>query len=130
MSRALTAGLTVVYGRQELIKVRYSVVGARSRFRMVLDSEHRQLTMADPFDGPIIQVHVGNLEIRRSADTRLVTLHGEAVVLRSDQDSPGPHLFHGVVSPAMAIRKFFRRAAERQAEELMTEADAEHRRSA
>lgn len=87
-------------------------MGARSRFGMVLDSEDRKLAVADPFDGPVIQVHVSDLEIRCSGDTRRVTFYGEAVVLRSDQDSPGPHLFHGMVSTAMAIRKFFRRAAE------------------
>ena len=79
---------------------------------MILDSEHRQLTMADSFYGPIIEVHVSDLEIRSSADTRLVTFDGEAVVLGSDQDSPGPHFLDGMVSTAMAIRKFFRSAAE------------------
>ncbi len=87
-------------------------MGPRSRFRMVLDSEHRQLTVADPFDGPVVEVHVGNLKIGRSAHPRLVTLHCEAVILRGDQDSPGSHLFYGMVSTAMAVREFRRGATE------------------
>ena len=103
-------GLTVVYGRQELIEVGDGVVRAGSRLGMVLDSEHRQLTVADPLNRPIVQVHVRNLESGSSSDAGLITLDSEAVILRRDQYASGSHLLDRMISTPVPVWELCRRA--------------------
>src|SRR3954468_9324416 len=54
-------------------------------------------------------------------------IDGEAMVLRRDLDLAGGQILHGVVRAVMTERQLVRPATGGEAEDLMAEADAEHR---
>ena len=56
--------------------------------------------------------------------------HREAVVLRGDLDPPGRQVLDRVVAAAVAERQLERLQPDRPGEELVAEADPEHRRLA
>src|SRR5215213_10342709 len=75
----------------------------------------------------VVQVHVGDLERRRTRNTLLVALNGEPVVLRGDQDTPGLQLANGMIPAPMPVGHLRCPSAERESQELMSQADTEHR---
>src|SRR4051812_44540025 len=97
---------------------------------MVLDSEDRQIPVAEAFDAPVVEVHVRHLELGGICHRPLVTLDGEAVVLRRNQHSSGLDFLYRVVSTAMTVGHLGRRPAERQAEQLVSQANTESRYAA
>src|SRR3982751_27689 len=111
----------------ELLEQRPGIVRAGRGLRMVLDGEHGEFTVAQPLDRTVVQVHVGDLQPWGAGNLPLAPLHGEAVILGGDQNSPGLDLPHGVISPAVAVRHLHRLGAEGEAQQLMPQADAEHR---
>src|SRR2546425_11724775 len=87
---------------------------------MILHAEHRTRAMAEALDGSVVQIEMRHLDVlgqRRRVD-------GEAVVLRSDFDLPGLELLHRMIRAAMTEFQLERLAPHREAEDLMTEADA------
>ena len=100
----------------------------RGRLRMVLDGKDRHVPVPQPLDRPVVQVHVGHLELRRAWDPGLRSpLDRESVILRRDQDAAGRELLHRVISAAVAVRHLDRVRAEGEAQDLMAEADPEDR---
>ena len=47
---------------QEFLEVIASVVRPRSRFRVILYCKNRQFSVANPFNGVVIEVKVGDFE--------------------------------------------------------------------
>ena len=71
--------------------------------RVILDAEDRQIAVAETLDTSIIEVDVGDFQLRGSLYGAVVTLDRETVVLRCDQHSAGLDLFYGVIPTAMAV---------------------------
>ena len=63
----------------------------------------------------------------RHAFGQAVAVHGEAVIHRDDLDLAGGQVLHRMVGAVMALGHLFGFRAQRQAQHLMTQADAEHR---
>jgi hypothetical protein len=99
-------------GAEELLEQWPGVVGARRGLRMILDSENREGSVPKAFDGPIVQIDVGDFQIRRTLYRLLVSFDGKAVVLRRDQDSARLDFLYRVISAAVSVRHLRRRATE------------------
>src|SRR6266511_3764986 len=99
----------------------------RRGLRMVLDRENRVLPVPDPFDGPIVEVKVGDFKRLRTGNATRIAVHRESMVLRRDKYLSRIEIAHRVVAPAMPIRELHRLATQRQTEELMPETDPEDR---
>ena len=105
---------------------------------VVLDGGAGDVAQHQPLDRAVVEVHVrqlGGAEVGLPADrlvgsTRLPPSgaeHREAVVLRRDLDPPGAQVLDRVVRAAVAERQLERLEADRAAQQLVAEADAEHR---
>src|SRR5688572_23021774 len=105
----------------------YGVVRARGGLGVILDPEDRQFLVAKPLDGAVVEVDMRDLEIGRAGNPLLAPLYGEAVVLARDQHITALEILHGMIPAAVSIREFLRATAECDPEELVPEADAEHR---
>jgi len=97
------------------------VVGAWGGFRVVLDGEDRGVAVAEAFDGLVIEIDVGDLDVGGEG----VGVDGEAVVLAGDGDRAGAEVFDGLVAAAVAEGEFKGFSAEGVAEDLVAEADGE-----
>src|SRR5258708_40238900 len=105
------SGLASLNRAQKLVEMRDSVVRTRRCLRVILNAEHRQLTMSDAFDGPVIEVQVRHFEVARARHAAFISLYREPVVLRCYENSPASHLLHRVIATTMAVRKLDGRAA-------------------
>lgn len=76
----------------------------RRRFGMILNGKGRPVLQPDPFDGLIIQVDMGDLDILRLPDS--LRIHAKAMILRSDLATAGDQVFHRVIEPAMPVMHF------------------------
>src|SRR6185436_12704429 len=103
------------------------VVGSWGGLRMILHRKDRKFAVAESLDRAVIEVHVCDLECRRTGDPRLVALHGEPVILRRDEHATRLELANGVISASMSIRHLLGGRAEAEAQDLMPEADPEDR---
>ena len=108
---------------EELPEQVVRVVRARRRLGVILHAEHRLGLVAQPLDGAVVEVDVGDLHVRRQRRR----IDGEAVVLRGDLDLAGLELLDRVVGAAVAELQLVGLAAHRQRQDLVAEADAEHR---
>src|SRR6267378_5882236 len=70
----------------------------RPRLRVILDGEDRQLPMGHPFHRAVVQVHMGDLELRLRKGIRI---DGEPVILRRDVYTPGPEVLHRLIPAAV-----------------------------
>ena len=63
---------------EKLIEEWTCVVRTRGRFRVILDRKNRQLAMSEPFDGPVIQIHVRYFQLgdARNAGFATTSRHG------------------------------------------------------
>src|SRR5436190_9749884 len=123
---------------QEAVEEVNGVVRAWACFGVVLRCRARDIPEDQALHRSVVEVHVGELgraEVGLPAH-RLVLLdaplsagakHCEAVVLRGDVDPPGRQVLHRVVGAAVAERQLEGLEADRPAQELMPEADPEHR---
>ena len=102
-----------------------AVLRAGRGFRVVLHREHRLVLQLQPAIGAVEQRDVGLLDDLGQA----FAVDGEAVIHRGDLDLAGGEVLHRMVRAVMALMHLLRRAAEREAEHLMAEADAEHRQA-
>src|SRR5689334_10420091 len=91
---------------------------------MVLHAEHRQLPVAQPLAGAVVQVDVARLPAAARQGGRV---DGEVVVLRRDLHAPGGEILHRVVGAMMAERQLVRASAGGQPEDLVAEADSKNR---
>ena len=110
---------------QKLGKVGESIVGSRGGFGVILHGKQGELAVAHALDGAIVQVQMGDLERLGTRDRPGVSNHREAMILRGDQDLAGAQITHRVIAPPVAVRELRGRAAEGEADELMTQTDSE-----
>src|SRR5688500_17638258 len=110
-------------GAEKLLKQRAGVVRARRRLGVILHPEHRQLTVAETLDRPIVQVDVGNLEMRGAANTLFVALNREPMVLRSYENPSRLHLPNGMITTSVPIGHLRGLTAESESQKLVSEAD-------
>ena len=114
---------------------------------MVLDGEGRDVQAPQPFEGPIVEVLVGGGHLaeitghppgqefgtgQAGCDRRLAIGQGpqidrKAMVLGCDLHPPVRQAPYRVVAAVMAERKLEGGRAQRQAEDLVAQADSEHR---
>src|SRR6266446_2222595 len=102
-----------------------AVLGAGARLRVVLDRKYRLSEDPQPFVGLVEEREVGRLDEPRQA----FGVDDEAMVLTGDLDFAGAQILYRVIGAAMAARHLEGPAAERQRQQLVTEADAEDRRA-
>ena len=98
----------------------------RARLGMVLHRERRPVGAGDPLVGAVEQRHMRHLRVRRQR----VRIHRETMVLAGDLHLPGRQILHRLVGAAMAALQLVCLRTQRQGQQLMAEADAEHRHAA
>ena len=79
--------------------------------------------MPETLEGPVVQVHVGRDDVGGEA----LAVDGEPVVLRRDGHEAARDVLDGVIRAPVPELELERRAAKRETEELVTEADPEDR---
>jgi hypothetical protein len=94
---------------------------------MVLHAENRQLPVLDAFDGAIIEVKVRHLKFLATWHVLTASSDCKSVILGCDQDVTVRQIPHGVIPPAVTVRELLGASAEREPDELVTEANAKHR---
>jgi len=98
---------------------------------VILHGEGGDVEGVQALDHVVVQVDVAHLDPaearRRLHDALGRGVDRETVVVRGDLDSSGGLVDHGLVDAAVAERQFVRAEAERAAEQLVAEADAEER---
>src|SRR5260370_39229136 len=95
---------------------------ARPGFRVVLDREGPSVERGEPFADSVVEVDVG------AGDTgEAVDVDGVVVVLAGDLHPTRGLVAHRVVGAVMPERELLLAGAEREAEDLMAETDAERR---
>src|SRR3972149_5602298 len=112
-------GLRPLELRDEIPEDVLVVPGPGTALRMVLNGENRQLAMGHPFDRPIVQVHVGHLELVREG----LRLDRESVILGRDVDPAGTEVLHRLVPPAVTELQLEGARPEGEGNELVAEAD-------
>src|SRR5581483_2226117 len=120
----LRLGRVLRHGAREAVEEALRLVRARRGLGVELDRGARQLAVADPLERAVEEALVRREE-RRAVEVRRVDR--EAVVVRCDEDAARLRVADGVVAAAMPELELARRGAEREAEDLVAEADAEER---
>ena len=85
-------------------------------FRMILHREDRKFFVANAFHGSVVQIDVGDFEIRRSRDGGSVAPERETVVLGGDKYLTSRNIADRVVPTAVSIGEFDGLAPESEAE--------------
>src|SRR5262245_60617561 len=98
-------------------------MGTGRGFRMILDGKERLLRVGQALDRPVVEVQVREA---RLASER-IDVNREAVVLRGDLDLARRRVHDRMVRAVVAELELVGRAAEREPEDLMAEANAEDR---
>src|SRR5438552_4047056 len=89
---------------------------------MVLDAECAEVFRGQALARSVVQMNVCRLHGFRER----LEVDAEAVVLRRDLDAAGREVFHRLVAAAVAELELVRRAAEREREKLVAEANSEN----
>ena len=92
---------------------------------MVLHCEERELAMANPLDGPVVQIEVRDLERGRSGNAVLIANHSETMVLGGDEHLIGADVAYRVVSASVTVGQLGGPAAVGEPHQLVPETDAE-----
>src|SRR5689334_20112028 len=95
---------------------------AGSRFRMILDAEDTQTHMAQTFNRVVIEIDVGDFRAGQIAIRR----DREPMIMAADFHHTGQQILDRLVAAAMSEAHLFSLATEREADDLMSEADAEN----
>ena len=82
--------------------------------------------MPETFDGAVVQVDVGDLEVRCSLHARDIPFDRKPMILRRDEHTARIDLTHGVISAAMPEWKLCGRSAKCETQYLVAEADPEY----
>src|SRR5579883_495560 len=96
------------------------IVRAGSGLGMVLHAEHRMMAMAEPFQGLVIQIRVGEFDL---VGVERIGIDREAVIVRRNLDPLSEFVANRVIRAAMAKLQLVRFSADSEAEELMAQAD-------
>ena len=80
--------------------------------------------MAHAFVGVVVQIHVRDFDV---AGRQRIRVHAEAVILRGDFHVARQQILHRMIRAVMAEFQLESFAAQRQAAELVPQADAENR---
>lgn len=94
---------------------------------MILHAEDWKRAVPQPLHRPVVQVHVRYFEIRRARNLSLISLHGEAMVLRRNEHMSAVELLHRMISTAVAVRELHRRTTEGETNQLVAKANPKHR---
>src|SRR6267142_5352700 len=97
---------------------------ARRRLRVVLDGKNRVLPVLDSFDGPVVEVKVGDLKRLRARNLTRLSPYGESMILGRDKYLSCRKIPYWMVAAAVSVWELHRLATHGQAEQLMAEADA------
>ena len=108
----------------EIVEQVVGIVRAGRGLGMILHAEDGLAAVAEAFQRLVVQVDVRDFDF---VEVERIGIHREAVVVRSDLDLAGDLVQHRVIRAAMAELQLVRLAAERQAEDLVPQADAEDR---
>src|SRR6266511_3706171 len=115
------------HDRDETLEQVVGVVRPRRSLRVVLHGEHGQLAVAHALGGAVIEIDV---RLHETGLLHGLRVHGEAMVLRGDLDTAGEEILDWMIGAVVTELELLRLSAERQAENLVAEADAEDRRLA
>src|SRR6185437_7549853 len=107
----------------EALEERLQIVRARARLRMALETERRPILEGETLERAVEERAVRGPHVGRQR--RLVDR--EAVILAGDEHPPGIEVLHRMVGAMVAELHLQRAPAAGEAEDLMAEADAEHR---
>src|SRR5688572_9404731 len=117
------------HGGNEISEVMSRVVGARRGFGVVLDREQWALDVPEPLHRPVVEVDVGDLELRGALHHALPSYarfpNREAVIVAGDVDAAGSQVLDRMVPAVMAELELVGRAAVREREQLVPQADPE-----
>ncbi len=91
---------------------------------MILHAEQRQVAVAQAFERLVVQIHVRQFDF---ALRQRVGIDGEVVVVRGDLDLAGVQLLHRMIAAVVSEFQLESLAAERDAGQLMSQADSEDR---
>src|SRR4051794_16234883 len=97
---------------------------SRRRLGVVLDGEHGLALVPETFERLVVEVDVRVFDIVR---VQRIGIDCEAVILRRDLDASAAQILDRMIAAAVSELQLVRAAAERQAEELVAETDAEDR---
>ena len=98
---------------------------------MVLDAEDGTLFMHQSLHRPVVQIEVGETEVRSPRYLPLFSGNdGESMVLRRDFDRVPIQVANRVISAVMAKREFVGLSAEGTSDQLVAQADPENRNTA
>ncbi len=100
-------------------------MGAGRRFGMVLDAEHRLRAVPHALHRAVVQIDAVDDDLRG----KRLRIDGKTVVLGGDFDAPAGQILDGLVGAAMTELELERLSAEGLAENLVPQADAEHRQA-
>ena len=114
--------LVLLHQVNELAEQVLRIVGAGRGLGMILDAEQGQRAMAHALVGLVVEIEVRDLDVGGRERFRV---HDEAVVLGGDFDFFGEKVLHRVIRAVVAELKFVGAAAESEAAELVSKADAE-----
>src|SRR6266481_9677002 len=96
---------------------------ARRRLRMVLNGKNSVFAVLDPFDGPVIEVKVGDLERLRARNAARLAPHCKAVVLRRYKYLSCNNITNWMIAAPMAVGQLHRLPAHCETEQLVAETD-------
>jgi hypothetical protein len=108
--------------RGELGEEVFRVVRAGGGLRVILNAQHRGLSVAHAFDGAIIEVDVGDLNIARKARW----IDRKTVILAGDGHLAVAQVFDGLVAAAMAELELEGLASVGMSEDLMSQTDGKN----
>ena len=83
--------------------------------------------MANPLDGPVVQIEMRHLERGRSRNATCIANHSETMVLGGDEHLIGSDVAYRVVPASVTVGQFGRGTAVSQPHQLVPETDAEGR---
>ena len=99
-------------------------MGAGGGFGVVLNREDGQAAMTKAFQRAVIQIDVSGLQVAG----QVVEADSKTVILRGNFHFVGALIEHRLIGAPMTELQFESLTSERQAQELMPQADAEDRR--
>ena len=126
-ARGVRARLCSLHHVGELTEQVVRVVRPGRSFGMILHAEKRQRAVAHALVGVVVQIHVRDFDVARR---QRIGVDAETVILRGDFDLAGQQIFYRMIRTVMAEFQLEGLAAQRQAAELVAQADAEDRHAA
>src|SRR5687768_13275024 len=113
--------LLLLHRLHEALEEVIDVLRARARFRMALEAERRTIGELEALQAAVKERNVSDFRVLRQRRR----IDREAVVLARDHHAAGAEVLHRMVRAVVAELHLDSRRADREAEQLVTEADAE-----